>query len=461
MFDCESCGCEIYFNEAGTDNASEGMCYDCYNRREISIDNIISNVSKIDKVPLSKHYQEAEDKVMQYFMDFYGYDRDNYANTPTQLQKSGGGYGKGYGFYNTSLEISSNTLKEMKNHIYTMLKSRIMISDHRKYGLYHAVQEIFAEALDFYDANSGEIVNGSAIDLAQRGREWTRFSLENVNANKIYEMITADIKDGGGEIRARLIKIINGSAGNRAKALFSNNHQFWENFEQYKTNSAVIKLPIKIGFDPDILHDMLKHNHRVNSCQVEGNNESYAFANMDLVTNPHLLALVFDTDGKTLIGRSLIRFFKQNEDDTDITYVAPSRLYLSNYTHAKSEIYNEVFAAVDEWAAINFGDKYKLIAYGRSNHDSPVVDFLNRDKFKIKARDVNPPASLITNWWHTWFQEKPDNNEAKFVYYQDEVLDTQFIRITDAKKRHQQYAARESLYRQHYNIVEVRTQNEQ
>jgi hypothetical protein len=273
-------------------------------------------------------------------------------------------------------------------------------------------------------------------------------------------MLKEDI-EGDCSLRTKIIKTFGGSAKNRLNAIFDEHNTFWSDFEHYKTNSAVIKLPIKIGFDPADLQKLRDHNARVNSCQVESNNESYSFSMMDIVTNPHLMCLIYDTDGKTIIGRSVIRLFKDNEEEDSKTYIAPSRLYLSNYTHAKTELYNSLFVAVNEWGLKNFKKSgSQLIAATQSLHDTAPSDYLLNTKFRKLMQDDNP-ARLTTQWWHTWFNEKPDASDARFIYYQDENMGTTTARVPDYGNSSQEYAVRESLGYRQFVKLEVKDENEQ
>tara|TARA_Y100001973_G_C5206498_1_gene341816 strand:- start:2742 stop:4457 length:1716 start_codon:yes stop_codon:yes gene_type:complete len=458
---CQECDADIYYNEAHEEHAQEGYCYDCYNRTRRSIEHQVDSRINISKVLLSNHYETASNDVKDFFRLFYGYSGDDYDHQKIMLPKSGGGYGNGFGYYNSYVRVASRSLKKMKEYIYSLLKSRMFVCDHRKYGLYNPVHDLFRECFKFYDNKTGEYIEGHSVDLQQLGRDWSRFSISAIDSHQIYIKLKRDIETNG-NLRQTLIKAFNGSAKNRLAAIFDEHHSFWNDYESYKTNSAAVKLPIKIGFDPADLQKILNHNARVSSCQVEGNNESYGFGMMDIVTNPHLLALVYDTDGKTIIGRSVIRLFKEQDNEDSKTYIAPSRLYLSNYTHAKTELYNELFVAVDEWGKKNFGeDMSQLVASTSSLHDTPPSDFINTNRFIKKPTSANSEELLVTQWWHTWFREKPDNSEAKFQYYQDENLGIRCAEINGNTTRYGQFALREDLRYRQYTQLEVKDENEQ
>jgi len=458
--DCQECGTELYYDSVHEECAQEGYCYDCYNKQNCGIENHVTNSVKIEKIALSKHYKSGNEPVMDFFRHFYGYTGDSFEHNRIMLPKSGGGYGNGFGYHNTYLKIASISIKKMKEYIYNMIKSKMFVQDHRKLGLYNPMHQLFGDCFKYYDNKTGDYFTGDELDDKFVGQNWSRYSISAVDSRMIYEKLKVDIQDGG-MLRQKIIKSLSGSARHRLSAIFDEHHSFWNDFEQYKTNTAVTKLPIKIGFDPADLNAIKQHNCRVSSCQVESNNESYAFSMIDLVVNPHLVALIYDEKGKSIIGRSVVRLFKQKGDETNKTFIAPSRLYLSDLTHAKSELYNELFVAVDKWGKKNFEDGSQLIAGTESLHDTPPAQMLSPSRFIQKPTSDNNDARLYTQWWHTWFREKPDNDEAKFVYYQDEGMQTDIARIPDYDKFHEEYALRETLRYRQYTQLEVKDENEQ
>jgi len=460
MFCCDSCGTEVYYSEAGQEHAEETMCYDCYNRTQCHIDRSVQSHINKSKVLLSPHYQRADETVRNFFRSFYGYTASDYDHNSIMLPKSGGGYGKGFGYYNSYINVTSSSIRKMKEYVYSLLQNQMMVCDHRKLGLYNPLHDIFSDCFRYYDEKRGEYVAADSVDAAEVGRNWSRYSVSSIDSQKIFEKMRDDMQNGGA-LRQKIIKTLSGSARNRLNALYDEHNSFWDYFEQYKTNTAVIKLPIKIGFDPADLDAIRNHNAKVNSCQVESNNESYSFSMIDIVANPHLMCLIYDTDGKTIIGRSVVRLFKEKDAEDSKTYVCPSRLYLSNYTHAKQEIYDEMFCAVDAWGKKNFENKSQLIAGTLSHHDTPPADMLSTTKFNKKSYTDNGDTRLVTQWWHSWFQSKPDNSEARFVYYQDEDMITNFARVNNYDDYHQEYVLREQLRYRQYSQIEVKNENEQ
>ena len=459
MLCCNDCGCDVYYSESGEDWTENEQCYNCYNNQASSIRDAVSRTITADKVTLTKHYDAAPSSVMQFYYNFYDGNTENMSHIESVLQKSGGGYGKGYGYYNTSVEIASDTVEKMSTHCYNFIRSRRLYCDHRKFGIYNPFVDFFSAAIRYVDEKTGEYSNGSAITMDEIGKNFNRYSISSIDKFKIMQMLQDDLKDKN-ELRNKIIKTINGSFGKRLPLKLYKDDLFWSNFEKFKTNSAASKLKVRIGFDAKDMMDVLAFNRKVGSCQVRSNQETYSFGMMDMLTNPHLLYLIYD--GDEIIGRSVIRLLKASDDDT--TYVAPSRLYLSKFTHVKSALYNSMFTAVQEWAGINFGpSKFKMIAYNSTRHDNMCVyDYLDNDIWKKVANKEE--KTLHTNWWHQWWLEKPGNDEADYLYYKDEELTSNHTRLTSTDEHkvtsHYNYASREGLFSRHFYIIEDKTQNE-
>jgi|TARA_R110002020_G_scaffold12642_13_gene46244 hypothetical protein len=455
MFDCGRCGTEVYYCDSGEDWAENGECYNCYhNRPEEMWDRVSTSVAQSD-VPLSKHYESAGQTVRQFYYNFYCNQSGDYAHNDNQLQKSGGGYGKGFGYYNTNIEVASDTIDKMTKHIYKFIRSRRMYCDHRKYGIYNPFVDYFKEAIRFVDEKTGEYIDASAVTMQEFGQNYHDYSVSSIDRVKIGEMLTDDLKNKR-LLRNNIIKSLSGSAGKRLPLLLYKDDLFYSDYEKYKTNSAATKLKVRIGFDPEDMSSVLAFNRAVGSCQVRSNQDTYAFGMIDMVTNPHLLYLIYD--GDELVGRSVIRLFKH--DGNDITYVAPSRLYLSKFTHIKTSLYNSMFSAVQEWADMNFGpEKFQMMAYTTTRHDSAAVwDYLNKSKYAISKGEIDNVRVLYTNWWHQWWNEKPGSDEANFTYYQDESMSTEFGQVkanagTAGSPRYN-YASRERINSRHYYLVE-------
>ena len=454
MYDCNECGCSIYFSESGEDWADDNMCYDCYNNKESHISDEVSKTIKVPDVPLSSHYTNASSSVLDFFAMFYGdsYSTANLENNSNQLQKSGGGYGKGYGYYNTSIEVASETIDRMGKHIYKIIRSRRMFCDHRKYGIYNPMLDFFKDAVTFVDEKTGKYINGSDISMQMFGKNFYDYSVSSIDRAKINDMLTQDLKNKN-ELRNKIIKAMNGSMSNRLPLLMYSDDPYYADFEKFKCNSAASQLKVKIGFDPDDMAKVLEFNRAVGSCQVRSNAETYAFGMMDMVCNPHLLYLIYDKD--ILIGRAVIRIFKAADDE--FTYVAPSRLYLTKFTHIKNSLYNSMFGAVSEWANLNFGPKsVKMLAYTATRHDSAAVwDYLDKNKYRIDGDATH--KTVYTNWWHQWWNVKPSSEEADMLYYKDETMYSEHARVArgdDNVIPDYAYASRERLNSRHYYIVE-------
>ena len=452
MYYCDECGNDVYYSEVNHDHAQDAqLCYDCYNRRACHISNDVTKTIKLSDVLLSKHYGRASGSVMDFYRMFYGSYGDEFHQTETAIEKSGGGYGKGYGYYNSHIKVASLNITAMTDYIYKFIRTNALMCDHRKYGLYNPLIKHFATAIKFYDLQESVYIQGDELSMQDYGKDYTRYQMERVSKTQITQMLTEDLEKDKGQLRSSLIKSFNGSLGNRLALLYNKKSAWYKDFADYKTNADAIKLRVKVGFDIEDMGDMLDFNDAVGSCQIGGNRESYAFGLMDMVANPHLVFLIYD--GKRLIGRSLVRLWKDPLDADSITFVAPSRLYLSKYTHVKGAIYNDMFSAVNDWAQMNFGaDNYKMIAYTTTQHDNASVrDYLAHSRWTTKD---SRPATLVTNWWHTWFLEKPDASDAMLTYYKDERMHDEYARVSDGELRHEDYAAREVVQSRYYTIVE-------
>tara|TARA_R110000744_G_scaffold2344_9_gene9546 strand:+ start:469 stop:2190 length:1722 start_codon:yes stop_codon:yes gene_type:complete len=461
MLSCNDCGNCVYYSEIGEDWAENEQCYDCYNSQGQSIEDFINSASiTADKVTLTKHYDAAPQSVMQFYYNFYDGNAENMEHNESILQKSGGGYGKGYGYYNTSIEIASDTVIKMTSHCYNFIRSKRLYCDHRKFGIYNPFVDFFSAAIKFINEDTGDYLNGSDLSMEELGKNFNRYSISTIDKRLIRKMLEDDLKDKN-ELRHKITKAINGSFGKRLPLKIFNDDTFWGQFEKYKTNSAASKLKVRIGFDAKDMMPLLQFNRDVGSCQIRTNQESYAFGMMDMLTNPHLLYLIYE--GDKIIGRAVIRLFK--DTDGDITYVAPSRLYLTKFTHVKSTLYHSMFSAVNEWANMNFGsDKVKMIAYTKSRHDSAsVYEYLDINLWN-QMPTPESATTLQTSWWHQWWLEKPSNDEAEFIYYKDEDMISEYSRViaTDSHNITENYntASREVLNSRHFYIIEEKTQNE-
>jgi hypothetical protein len=348
----------------------------------------------------------------------------------------------------------------MANHFYKIIKHNAMMCDHRKYGLYNPVIDYFKDAIKFYDVENGVYVDGKDMSMSNLGAGYIRqYQVENVDVPHLIQMIKSDL-EGKGTLRNAIIKSVNGSLGNRLGIIYGKSANWYTDFEEYKTNATSIKLKVQIGFDPVDLEDLVAFNggEAVNSCQIASNKMTYAFGLIDLVVNPHLLFLIRD-ENDTIIGRSIIRIWHHKGDDSNMVYIAPSRVYLSKYTHAKRAIYNEVFAGVQGWAKIQYGDNFRLIAYSNSNHDSPVYSYLDRQQWGVSQEAK--PGRLDTEMWHPFWHERPYESDSRLTYYQDERMSDEHVNIFDPNLNHQSYAVMERLSTQSYEIIsEVNKTNE-
>ena len=178
-----------------------------------------------------------------------------------------------------------------------------------------------------------------------------------------------------------------------------------------------------------------------------------------MAVNPHLLAILRDKDG-LLIGRAVIRLFKEQWDDEHPMIIAPSRLYLSQHSNVKKEVYVGLFEALNTWAKESFAEGHQLIAYRHSRHDSSIISFI-RDSNKLSIDlSVTRPAVNTLDWFPFW-SSKPDQSDADFTYYKDEDQRCRLSNVNRGSEvTHIEYAAHELLNGDEYYNIEVKN-NEQ
>jgi hypothetical protein len=465
MDQCSNCGTSVYFNEVYSDNwESANQCYDCHNQAEEHISSqVTSTIAKAD-VTLADHYvlmraakaKQAQKyrQELQYFMDwYYRGDAAHYSNTDLYLIKSDKGFGAGFGFHESKIEIASQTFRTFADYLKDMMQRDLFIVEHKKYGLYHPLRDIFKSCITYYDRKGGGNVLGSDLPLEQVGKDWLGWSIENINVNAVVQMLQLNKTDDGADLKRALTTVFSRSYKNRIPAQYPDDSPFMQTLGKYRTNATCTTLPIKIGFDPSMFQQVAELNATVGSCQCKSNAESYGHGFMDLATNPHLWLLIYDTSGERLIGRSVLKFMKPADDWADkqtTTYIAPSRIYLSDYTQAKAEVYAAAFRAVDEWAKSVFKD-YKLVGHTYSRHDTPTLEYL-KGAPNIEVSDSE--KALYTQWWIPFWLDKPSNDEANFTYYQDEDARAQ-ITYALGNDLGADYAAREYLRASGYRLVEV------
>jgi hypothetical protein len=461
--DCSNCGNTIMLNEVYSEHwENENQCYDCYNSCEEHISNAVSGSGAAANVKITEHYKslrasknkDAAKDDIGYFLDwYYRGDAGNYDSTDLYLIKSNKGFGAKYGFYNSEMEIASGTYRSFANFIKDMMQRDVFLVEHKKYGLYHPIRDIFKRCVTYYDKINGGTRAGTDITAQEIGENWLRWPVERINQSAIVEMLQLNKTDDGADLKRALTNVLNRSYKHRVPAHFPEGSRYYTTLEKYRTNATCITLPFQIGFDPVLLQDVARFNDEVGSCQCKANAGSYGFGMIDMAANPHLWLLIYDSSGEYIIGRSVIKFFKEANEwgkEQGTTYIAPSRLYLSEYTQAKAELYSTMFRAVDKWANAVFND-YKLVAHTYSRHDTDVLSYIkSASDFTFSEAEKR----LYTQWWLPFWLQKPSERDAEYTYYQDENARIELAR-TSTENKVSNYAARERLSKSSFRVVEV------
>ena len=465
---CCNCGCSIYMNEVYADYWEDSQqCYDCHNKRErhINEDAFTSN----NKVNLDKHYRKfgseqsspsIEKSIYSFKKQFYG-DYQSYESSNLYLMKSHIGYGSDYGFWRSEMEVTSEHYKKFAHHLRDMISHNLFIVEHKKYGLYHPLRDVFSSCIQYYDKKESSVRAGKDLSMEQLGHEWLRFNLDFVDVRKMTHQLRHNKTNEGADLRKLLNNIFNRSYKNRIPGYYDDNSTYWPLLQQYQTNSSGIKLPVRVGFDASLMKEWSRFNETVGSCQVSHNNESYAFGMMDMLTNPHLLLLVYDEHDDHIIGRSVVKFYKDDwKDKSAPIYITPSRLYLSEQTQAKKDIYVSVFKCLHQFGVETFGEAgidFHIAVHKYSRHDSSIKSYVaDSSNFTFKPIE----KELATAWWLPYWLEKPHTDEAEYCYYQDESASMHFIRNSSLK--HSTYAAQERIRAHNIEIIEVKQkENEQ
>ena len=324
---CCDCGDDVFMNEIYADYwEEEQKCHDCYHNKEHSISNIARHGRDI-KVLLDKHYRSStkllkdlknddesariQNALYRFKENFYdSYNEFDYNDL--YLLKSHIGYGHGYGFWRSNMTVQSEHFKTFATFLRDILTNNLFVVEHKKYGLYHPLREIFKGCLRYYDKKTTKVREGDSITMEQMGNEWLRFSIDFISKDGLLKMLIENKTAEGANLRKLINNIFTRSYKHRLAGHYPDDHNFWNIEQKYKTNSSGIKLPIRLGFDAGMMKDLSNFNSEVGSCQVASNNETYAFGMMDLVTNPHLLLLVYDEKDEKIIGRSVIKFYKKH-----------------------------------------------------------------------------------------------------------------------------------------------------
>jgi len=465
-YDCENCGENVSINEycngEGEDYVNEWLCYPCYERKGSS--EHISDYSSfnIESSVLDKHYWHVKvdsgesDKAAwaahsNFFHQFYRWCADEYDHNDFLLRKGALGYGK-YGWFKTTAEISTSVNEQFCDFLSALIRDEDLFTSHKRYGQVQAFAEAFQKHTVFQITNDD-------WPIKDKERMWKYPLDDNGKALSFYVDYVA---------RDELIKCVSerkmpdGSAliKKMSKLIRANRDLIWERYSrylntwnEYKTNSITLKVPMSIGFDAGVHQKVVDFNGAVGACQNEEYRETLGFNHISMAVNPHLYLLFYDPKNeRKIIGRSVIRlWYKRSERtglDKSTLYVMPSRLYLSNFTHAKNDFYVAMFKGLNEWLpkikrSLEV-DEAILCAYKRTRHDSlSIYEYLKQanNKSITFANTTNDDARLASDWYYPIWKEKP-NEEATWAYYADEHQSEQFARCE--RSAGSNYAMRET-----------------
>ena len=244
-------------------------------------------------------------------------------------------------------------------------------------------------------------------------------------------------------------------------------------WEDYKTNSVHMTVPVRIGFDAGAHKKVIRFNESVGACQNSEYMNTLAFNHVAMNCNPHLYLLFYDpNDESRIIGRSVVRlFWKRNselkrgyqEPHKDTLYIAPSRLYLADYSHAKKNFYVGMFKALDEWKDIIRerlnAESVKLICYNTTRHDTmSVLNYIEQSGSADITVSVDNEdergRKFVSEWYYPIWLERP-SEESYWGYYPDEYQRTESAYVDSS--RYSRYATRES-FEGEYRLIQVRNE---
>ena len=472
------CGSSILWNEVGSDGYYEGLCDNCHNRPEQSISRLTVGGNSILRADIEtlKSYKSMAAQTAEFADWFYRGEENNYEHINVEIAKGALGVYAGTNvepeetpnWWLGKLSIQSNVYKDTANIIYRLMTSNTFLTEHKKYGLYHPLRHMFSKHISYrrISDSSSENIQGVDVSLQEQGEDYFRFVVDFINKRGIGDQLASNKTNEGADLRRALNLIFNRAykirlpqwiAGLRDRAT----EEHWRTtLQHYNTNATNVKLDVMIGYENniDFSKEVERFNHKCNSCQVASNRESYGFGYMDMFVNPHLYAFIKNSDG-VIIGRSIIRLFKRNNDSWDDAdspvFVAPSRLYLTEHTNSKSDVYVALFEAVDKWAESTFVN-HKLIAYRGSRHDSSVRSIISNHPHKIGFDTDANQTNLVTQKWLPYWRTKPMSDECSYTYYRDEDQIPRHYEVSDSSSFETEYAVEELLYSDSYAIVEIK-----
>jgi hypothetical protein len=466
--ECENCGSSIIWSECGSDNYDHGLCYDCHNRPTTSIEHYVgSRTISRSNVQTLKSYVPAADSTGYFANWFYDGNDYNHNNINVDILKGAKGIisadeEERPAWWDSKMSITSGVYRDTAVIIYRLINSNTFLTEHKKYGLYHPMRHLFRKCITYRDV-SGDVLNGADLSLQAQGEDYFGYSIDYVDKRRIASALAENKTDDGADLRRAIHQIFSRAYKLRLPQWIAGlrdevSQRHWNTtLQNYNTNASNLYLDISIGFENNfaLFKEINRFNERCSSCQTANNRDSYAFGYMDMFTNPHLFAFIRNEEG-AIIGRSVIRLFKADWAlESEPVYVAPSRLYLTEHTQAKSDVYVGLFEAVNRWATETFTNHH-MIAYRSSRHDTSIRSILSNHPNKV-ALELDTPLQLQTQAWLPYWRTRPRSGDSDFTYYRDEDQRVQFYNVEGSTNRAEDYAVKELLSTHSYAIVEIKT----
>ena len=477
-YECTNCGHCVSVRESceneGEDHVYNEQCYNCWEnqqntrmladeplrgiKRSIILDKRYFALYGTHESPLKGQARSAG----TWLNSFYGHRLENYGHNNIMIKKGGDPEKRdNYSWWHSTMKIRSNLNEEIETWLKRFIQEDDLKVPHKKLGTYHPFRDFFGAYLECSLENI--VTDDEGVETEKYRSQYSGYPGEDVSyyiETMHSRALRQTIDNNRLRIRGQVGKLRLVKMKGALNKIITKNYELLEkiypdriktfklSWEKYLTNSVYLEVPVKIGFDPAIQSDIEQFNYDVNSCQSSRYVDTLAHGFADMLVNPHLYLLIMSpSDPERIIGRSVLRVWrkphpdkKSNEDfEGDTRFIAPSRLYLSQYTHAKNEIYANVFAAADEWAKKMF-DEHILVAYGKSRHDacspaeyiknSTLVKPIIRDglqHYNRRQRDEEYNSNpLVTDWWYPFWQGAP-SEEGDYIYYNDEYQRSEMV----------------------------------
>jgi hypothetical protein len=431
------------------------------------------------------------------------------------LRKSAFGYGQ-RGWYKTEVEVSTPVAVKISRMLDYLIceNTDSFYRPHKKLGRVQPFAELFSDLCHFYIRNKyftndrrerveyrypvEEIAEYKQVwtdalrdcktddermklfnDLSiKHGKPYVDMYVDHLNRDKLKECVKSRKLPDGRPLIQTVNKIINAMTKQAQNdeslrapfdILDSYNKNYWND---YCTNGLTIKLPVSIGFGANAHNKVQSFNENVGSCQSHDYISGLGFNHISMQSNPHLFLLIHHPQNpETIIGRCVIRFWYKYKEPVDATstvreidysrlIVAPSRLYLTEYTNVKRDVYTQVFNAVHEWldkhgSHFAGGSNASVVAYCRSKHDDySIANYLQEGITRDSGLALSDSMELrlATEFYYPVWLEKPDT-DSLWTYYNDEYQACELARV--GKSNISSFAIRETY---EGNVREVERQ---